>query len=59
MPTIVDTKEIANRLNVAERTVHSWRRRNIDFPEPAGRVAGRPYWHWEEIKSWATTTGRG
>ena len=56
--SIVDIATIAERLEVAARTVHSWRRRNIAFPEPAGVLAGRPYWKWEEVAQWAKETGR-
>ncbi len=55
---IVDIATIAERLGYAVRTVHSWRRRNIGFPEPAGVLAGRPYWDWKEVAQWAKETGR-
>ncbi len=55
---IVDMGTIAMRLGYAVRTVHSWRRRNTGFPDPAGRLAGRPYWNWEEVQQWAKETGR-
>lgn len=57
-PAIVDLAYIAETLGVSTNTVHSWRRRNLGFPEPSGRVAGRPYWIWREVKEWATKTGR-
>ena len=55
---IVDIATIAERLEVATRTVHSWRRRDIGFPEPDGVLAGRPYWKWEEVAQWAKETDR-
>jgi hypothetical protein len=55
---IVDTWAIAIELGVVVRTVHSWRRRDIGFPEPAGRAGGRPYWKWKEVQKWAKETGR-
>ena len=55
---IVDIATIAERLGVAVRTVHSWRRRNIGFPDEAGRLAGRPYYNWKEVLQWAKETGR-
>lgn len=54
----VDTAVVATLLGVSNRTVHSWRRRDLGFPEPAGRIGGRPYWKWGEVDAWAIKTGR-
>ena len=56
--SIVDIATIAMRLGYAVATVHSWRRRNTGFPAPAGRLAGRPYWNWEEVQQGAKQSGR-
>jgi transposase-like protein len=50
----VSTVEIAQRLGTAPGTVHSWRRRHADFPEPLAALAG-PIWAWSDVERWAAT----
>lgn len=49
---VVGVAEIALRAGVAEATVHSWRRRHADFPEPLVRLAAGPVWDWREVDDW-------
>ena len=56
---LVTTAEIAERLGLAHsETVHSWRRRPIDFPEPAVESGRTLLWHWPDVERWARATGR-
>ena len=55
---IVDATEIASRLAVEPGTVHSWRKRHDDFPEPRIVLAVGPIWFWPDIELWAQATGR-
>ena len=55
---IVDMATMADLLGVKKRTIHSWRRRGLGFPEPLGRMGVSPYWNWEEVSKWAKATGR-
>lgn len=55
---IVDIATMADLLGVAPRTIHSWRRRDIGFPQPTGKAGVSPYWDWEEVSKWAKETGR-
>jgi len=56
---LVGTREIAERLGVAyPETVHNWRRRYDDFPEPVGELSGVFVWAWPDVEKWAKTTGR-
>ena len=55
-PVIVSTRDIANRLNVAHRTVYQWRNRGI-FPDPDLKDAP-PLWDWPTVEAWAKETGR-
>lgn len=48
----VTVTEIAERMGVVKGTVHEWRRRHEDFPEPAGFLAGMRWWHWQDIQDW-------
>ena len=55
---IVDLASMADLLGVSKRTIHSWRRRDLGFPEPEGRMGVSPYWNWEEVSAWVKETGR-
>ena len=56
---LVGAAEIADRLGLAQvQTVHSWRRRHSDFPEPVARLRQALIWLWPEIEAWAERTGR-
>ncbi|MET9260362.1 NUMOD4 domain-containing protein [Amycolatopsis sp. NPDC004079] len=55
---LVGMAEIAARLDVADKTVASWRSRK-KLPGQRDVVGGRPVWSWEEdIAPWAVRTGR-
>jgi hypothetical protein len=49
---LVGTSEIAERAGVKVNTVHSWRQRHADFPEPAVRLASGPVWRWPDVFAW-------
>lgn len=56
---LVTTAEIAERLGLAHsETVHSWRRRQIGFPEPAVERGRTLLWNWPDVERWARATGR-
>ena len=56
---LVGTWEIAERLGLAQaETVHAWRRRHADFPEPRVRLRRVLLWFWPDVEAWARRTGR-
>jgi hypothetical protein len=56
---LVGAAEIAERLDVAYvETIHSWRRRYPDFPEPIARLKRALIWNWPDVEAWAKLTGR-
>ena len=56
---LVGAAEIADRLGVASsQTVHVWRGRYDDFPEPITKLKTAMIWYWPDVEKWATTTGR-
>jgi hypothetical protein len=58
-PDLVGAAEIAERLNLAHaQSVHSWRRRYSDFPEPVAQLSVGLIWPWREVEGWARATGR-
>jgi hypothetical protein len=57
---LVGAAEIAARLGVAHvETVHTWRRRHQDFPEPVTKLTQAMVWYWPDVERWARSTGRG
>ncbi|MHB1518485.1 MAG: hypothetical protein ACYCVN_02740 [Acidimicrobiales bacterium] len=57
---LVGSHEIADRLGLAHpESVHSWRRRYDDFPEPLARLRIGYVWNWADIEVWAQRSGRG
>ena len=59
MDQLVGTAEIAERLGLRQsETVHSWRRRYPDFPEPVAKLKRTMLWLWPEVEAWAKRTGR-
>lgn len=52
---LVGVTDIAQRLGVAVNTAWRWSKgeRGKDFPEPAGRIGGRPVWKWRDVEKWA------
>jgi hypothetical protein len=56
---LVGAAEIAERLGLAQvQTVHTWRRRYADFPEPVARLKQALIWSWPDVARWAQDTGR-
>jgi hypothetical protein len=56
---LVGAAEIADRLGLAQsQTVHSWRRRYEDFPEPIAQLRTALIWSWPDVECWAKRTGR-
>jgi hypothetical protein len=61
---LVGASEIADRLGLAyPQSVHSWRRRYEEFPQPVARLrSGRQrqtlIWNWRDVERWARKTGR-
>lgn len=55
---VVDSAEIARRLDVKRKTVHAWRDRDLGFPEPMKTLDVGPVWDWLDVWVWAMKTGR-
>ena len=56
---LVGAAEIAERLGLAQvQTVHTWRRRYEDFPEPVARLKQALIWSWPDVEAWALATKR-
>jgi hypothetical protein len=56
---LVGAAEIADRLNVSHaETVHAWRRRYPDFPQPVVHLQRAVLWSWPDVEAWAKATGR-
>lgn len=59
MEDLVGAAEIAERLGLAHReSVHTYRRRYSDFPEPVANLRQALVWDWSEVETWARNTGR-
>jgi hypothetical protein len=56
---LVGAAEIADRLDIAHaETIHTWRRRYPDFPQPVVDLQRAVLWSWPDVKAWAKATGR-
>lgn len=56
---LVGAAEIATRLDLSHtQTVHTWRRRYDDFPEPIAQLEQALVWNWPDVERWARSTGR-
>jgi hypothetical protein len=56
---LVGAAEIAERLGLAHpESVHVWRRRYDDFPEPVAHLKRAHVWAWPDVEKWARHTGR-
>lgn len=56
---MVGAAEIAARLKLSHaQTVHTWRRRYEDFPEPVAQLEQALVWNWPDVERWARSTGR-
>src|SRR4051794_15608156 len=50
---LVGAQEIADRLGVAHmETVHNWRRRYPDFPQPVAQISRTFIWYWPDVERW-------
>ena len=59
MDDLVGATEIAARLGVAYvETIHNWRRRYPDFPQPVAKLRQALIWSWPDVETWAKATGR-
>ncbi len=59
MDQLVGAAEIAERMGSTQpRTIHQWRRRYGDFPEPVARLRQALVWYWPDVEQWARRTGR-
>lgn len=50
---LVGAAEIAQRLGIHKQTVHLWRRRHSDFPEPVAELERALVWYWPDVEAWA------
>lgn len=56
---LVGAAEIAARLGIRQpHTIHSWRRRYSDFPDPIAHLKTAMIWYWPDVEAWARATGR-
>lgn len=56
---LVGSKEIADRLGLSHtESVHTWRRRYPDFPQPVAELQVGLIWNWPDVALWARATGR-
>lgn len=58
MDNLVGTRGIADRLGLKfSETVHNWRKRYKDFPEPVANVDGMWLWEYDKVEAWAKAKG--
>lgn len=56
---LVGAAEIAGRLGLSHaESVHTYRRRYDDFPDPIATLKGAIIWDWTDVERWAKATGR-
>jgi predicted DNA-binding transcriptional regulator AlpA len=56
---LIGTAEVADRLGIAQpQTIHLWRRRYSDFPEPVASLSAGLVWYWPDVEAWAQATDR-
>jgi hypothetical protein len=56
---LVGVTEIAQRLGLKTAgTVHDWRRRYPEFPEPVAKLAMGVVFVWPDVEAWARRKGR-
>lgn len=56
---LVGATEIAERLGLSlPQTVHLWRARYPDFPDPIAVLKMGMIWYWPDVEAWAKDTGR-
>jgi hypothetical protein len=56
---LVGAAEIAERLGMKQNnSLHAWRRRYDDFPQPVATLKQGMVWSWPDVERWARSTGR-
>jgi hypothetical protein len=56
---LVGAAEIAERLGLSHpQSVHTLRRRHIDFPAPVAELRQAMVWAWPDVEAWARASGR-
>lgn len=56
---LVGAHEIAERLGLRfPNSVHTWRQRHADFPEPVAELRAGLIWDWNDVAAWLKATGR-
>lgn len=59
MDHLVGAAEIAERLGLSHtQSVHTLRRRYVEFPEPVAKLRQAMVWSWPDVAAWAKATGR-
>ncbi len=59
MNDLVGAAEIADRLGLSHaQTVHNFRKRYADFPQPVAALRQAMVWEWPQVEAWARATGR-
>ena len=52
---LVSHDEIATRLGVEVATVHKWKQRYSDFPDPFVKLKIGPVYWWPDVQEWHGT----
>lgn len=55
---LVGVAEVAERAGVKPDTVHAWRQRHADFPDPVETLAMGPVWYASDIDRWLAVPRR-
>lgn len=56
---LVGAHEIAERLDLSHvQSVHTIRKRHLDFPAPVANLKTALIWDWREVERWAISTER-
>lgn len=51
---LVDAAAIAERFGFSRpQTVHNWRARHADFPQPIATFGKAVIWNWPDVEAWA------
>jgi len=65
MPRLIDPAHLVGAAEIKERlglafaqTVHDWRARYDEFPEPVATLKVGMVWYWPDVDAWASANGR-
>jgi len=58
LDALVGPCEVASMFGVKVNTIAQWRRRFLDFPEPARTISGISVWWRQDVEEWALDHGR-